>query len=289
MRAILPVLLLLTACYSGYSQKDTDIFILSVNFNAPKPVIKDAINITNRPGNDKDPMFDTSGKNIYYARKSYYGESDIYVYNIKKRTHTQLTFTRDKESKPQYTFDRKNLTVIIEDNSGDKHLGQIPLQGGDSQTLLDLIDDVSGYTWCGEYLAAVYSESASNLHLANVLTNAEEATQVGIFGATLQYLPFDNSLYFVDKTTSVWMMKKLYLDDSRIRPVLKMVSKSEFFHITSDGSILVGDGYSLFYRARNADNFQFLLKLEELGINQYNHMTLSPDEKTIALVAVTKE
>ncbi|MEQ9425000.1 MAG: hypothetical protein RJQ09_11310 [Cyclobacteriaceae bacterium] len=270
------------------AQKDADIYLFDINLgNAPE--ISDPVNITNRPGNDGDPIFHPNNKSLIYSRQSYSGDADIYRYDIKKKQHHQLTFTIERESTPRLSFDSKDLTVIVEDQVGDKHLSSMPLDGGSPQSILDIEDPISDFTWCGEYLLAAYSAEAQVLHLANTLTNGSETTVSGKFGSTFQYIPFDNSLYYVDVSFANGLLKKMTLDDYQSKTVTPVIGEADLFIITSEGAILLGDGHSLYYLEPSDRNWSFVANLNEYGIERFNRMALDNAERKLALVAVIDE
>src|SRR5258706_516454 len=79
---------------------NTDIFLMSMTLKDGKYAFGKPLNITNREGYDNQPSFISSGKKILYSSKREKDQTDIFIYNIKDSTTTQLTRTNNSEYSP---------------------------------------------------------------------------------------------------------------------------------------------------------------------------------------------
>ncbi|HLP11254.1 MAG TPA: hypothetical protein VK177_04920 [Flavobacteriales bacterium] len=147
MKTIFITLLVCIFSLPGFSQLNTDIFLLSIKIEGTTITETQPFNFTKRKGYDNQPFFSNNGKWIYYSA-NYTGKNDIYAYDIEGNKTLTITNTpATSEFSPMETPDGSGITtVFIEKDSTTQRVWKINLKDR-KEKLLTKHNDSIGYYW----------------------------------------------------------------------------------------------------------------------------------------------
>src|SRR5436190_1514118 len=110
---LLPLFLLLNTTLAFAQPTTTDVWIVDISVRNNKPYPSVPVRITQNDYYDNQPCFSADGSLLYYASMPDTIQSDIYEYNIKKKSWRQLTNSMESEYQPQLIpYDKKKLSVV---------------------------------------------------------------------------------------------------------------------------------------------------------------------------------
>lgn len=116
---------------------DTDLWLFKIESSKGKPpVLKDPVNITNRPGYDNQPAFSADGKKVYYVSIREDRQADIYAYEIGSKRTIPLTKSKLSEYSPTpYTDGKLLASVVVEADSAQRVHFINSVTGADEKSL----------------------------------------------------------------------------------------------------------------------------------------------------------
>lgn len=132
--------------HSNAQMPDTELILFKIKTDKEKKIIlRDSINITNRPGYDNQPSFSADGKKIYYVSVREDKQADIYSYDLKKKKTLRLTNTSESEYSP-VNYDEETLTSVVVEKDSAQKIHFINVKNGNHERILDF-DSVGYYAF----------------------------------------------------------------------------------------------------------------------------------------------
>ena len=125
-------LLLFSLCIAGIAcgqLPETDIWLMQLDKKDNKWIYTNPLNINNRAGYDNQPTFSSDNKSILYVSIKDDKQADIYQYNSKTKTHTQLTKTKTSEYSPTIMPDGKGFSCVVVETDSAQRVWQYHLDG----------------------------------------------------------------------------------------------------------------------------------------------------------------
>ncbi len=151
---------------------NSDIWIFKLQNNNDIISAEMPININNRAGYDNQPSFSKDYKSIYYTSIRNDKQADIYMYNIKSKTTTQITKTQESEYSPQQINNTISCVLVKKDSS--QHLTEIDIKTYNT-TKEYKIDSVGYYHWINKDTVLIYKlTQPHSLQLYNSKNNNSE-------------------------------------------------------------------------------------------------------------------
>lgn len=201
---------------------DTDIYLFDIKCEGKTMKIESHENITNRKGYDNQPFFHPEKPLLYFVSIKDDNQSDIYYYDLKKKTIQQFTKTAISEYSPQLSPDKKLITcVVVEADSTQKIYGYDVTGKSNGKTLFDE-DSIGYYSWMNSDTIIYYKltqphslqvydlSSKQNVWIANHPARA--------------FKSFNNDHFF-------YCVKEQ--DTSQVRSYSALLKKSELIALTS--------------------------------------------------------
>lgn len=251
---ILSCLLICLNSLLAYAQPSTDIYLFDMKIKSGNISLSNPVNITHRKGYDNQPSFSPKGSLIYYTSAiDTLGNTEIKTYNYFTKKTNFFTHTPEGEYSPTITPDEKYVSCIFGKNVGRKNVTQFlvkyPVVGGKPIVLIDNL--VVGYhAWINknQLVLFVLGDSGKNtLRFYNLATKVDKFI-IGNPGRTIQKIPGENTVGFIDKSDSNnIMIKKIELNTFKILNVCKTRGNGEFVTWINKDLLVMSDGKDIFF------------------------------------------
>lgn len=274
-------------CYP--QMPDTDIWMMDIKVDMDTVLFSNAENVTKRVGYDNQPAFSPDGKYILYTSMRDIKQTDIFKYDLQTKVVSQFTKTKTSEYSPTFMPDGKNISVVMVEKDSAQRIWKFPLKGG-KPSLIDLKTDSIGYhTWLNsEWLTLWRLGEPPTLWKAHSVKGIAMLEAKNIGRCVLPTEDKKGYYYTVDQLAkdSTWLFK-----DSRFpnKNSLSFPASTQDFCYYTDAEIPPVIIYACnsviwaFYKDTMETMCRFDLK--DKGIKKITRMTLSADQKKIAIVA----
>ena len=265
------------------AQTGSEIYLADLKIGQSDFAISNLKNITARPGYDNQPSFHPDKPIVYFSSFNSEGRSDIKAFNFKTQETTLFTETTEREYSPTVTPDKKFISCIIQRDNNAQDLGQYPIAGGAPQVIINHL--IVGYhAWLNPNGLLLFVLGEPNtLRTFDLRTKRDSVIQKSI-GRALHKIPGQNAISFVDKSESVWKIKRF--DGKTIETICETLPNREDLAWTPDGKIIMSDGRQLFYYdTKSNDGWKLFFASKQDGITR---IAVSPNGKKIAFVVAEK-
>lgn len=257
---ILSCLIICLNSLLSYAQPSTDIYLFDMKIKNGNISLSNPVNITHRKGYDNQPSFSPKGSLIYYTSAvDTLGNTDIKTYNYVTKKTNFFTHTPEGEYSPTITPDGKYLSCIFAKNVGKKNVTQylVKYPVGEGMPIVLIDNLVVGYhAWINknQLVLFVLGDSGKNtLRFYNLATKVDKF----IFdnpGRTIQKIPGENAVGFIDKSDSSNIMtRKINVSTFQISNVCKTIEGGEFVTWINKNLILMSDGRNIFFNRLQKD------------------------------------
>ncbi|MVM41282.1 hypothetical protein GO730_32385 [Spirosoma sp. HMF3257] len=284
---VLPISFLSFNVTFGQAPPDADIFLVELTGKNQVLQVGKPVNITQRKGYDNQPSFTPDGQQILFTAMHDDGQTDIYRYDLQKKSTTQLTKTPEGEYSPTVTPDQAYFSVIRMEMDKTQRLWKFPISGtGEPTLILTNVKPVGYHCWLTpDWLALFILGKPNSLQLAHVSTG--DTTRIeGSIGRSLHKIPGKNALSFVHKRTPTeWEIKQLDLKTNEITSIAPTLPGSEDFVWTPDGTLLMGQGAILYQlNPKSTKGWTQLSDFSSAGVKQLTRLAIDPKGRKLAVV-----
>ncbi|MFN8346606.1 MAG: serine hydrolase [Spirosomataceae bacterium] len=265
---------------------DTDIYLTDLKGKAGAMTVGKPVNVTKRPGYDNQPSFTPDGKKLLYTQQAN-GQTDIWTYDLEKKTNTTLTKTTESEYSATVMPDGKHFSVIRVEPDGMQRLWQFDLATGKQPTLvLPSIKPVGYHCWYGaDSLVLFVLGQPNTLQLARVSTGQGQIITNNV-GRSLLRIPSQKAVSFVHKlSASEWQVEALDMSTLQTEKLIQTPSGSEDCAWVPDGTLLMAQGAKLYqWNPKYHTDWQLLADWSSLGIKQITRLSVNPKGTQLAFV-----
>lgn len=295
----MPLRIVLAACcllgalaprVSAQAPPPTDLWLLDLPsaltaIDQPRP-----INLTDRAGYDNQPHVTPDGAAVLYT--SYRdGQTEIYRYDLAEGTRTPLTNTPESEYSPTVMPGGDRLSVIRVEADGTQRLWSFTMKGSDPQLVLDDVAPVGYHAWAdADRVALFVLGTPPTLQMARVTTGAADTLAANI-GRSLLPIPGREAVSFVQKTdTGAWTIRALDVAQDRVDAgdvtvVAPTRPGREDLAWLPDGSLLMADGTTIYYRTPKQTAWERLATFDHPAIGSITRLAVHPDGTQLIFVA----
>ena len=159
------LLLLVSQCVHAQSTKE-NLWLFSLENASGHTKITQATKLTDTAGYSNQPHFSVDGSKLYYTQALTTDEgqqTDVFVYDIVRGFHTNLSRSATSEYSPTPRFDGSGLSVILVDSDGKQWLWGLAFDGT-KQARLFQAQPVGYHVWINEkaVLAFVLGDAQNN-------------------------------------------------------------------------------------------------------------------------------
>ncbi|MFN8356990.1 MAG: serine hydrolase [Spirosomataceae bacterium] len=271
----------------GTQVPDTDIYLAELTKEGTRIGIANPQNVTKRKGYDNQPSFTPDSKRILYTAMQADGQTDIWTYDLAKRSNTALTHTPEGEYSPTVMPDGKHFSVIRVEADKTQRLWKFELKsGGNPSLVLPSIKPVGYHCWFGaDSLALFVLGQPNSLQVARVSQDQAQVITQSI-GRSLHRIPKQAAVSFVRKTSpTVWNIERLDMKTLQISPIVQTLEGSEDCVWTPNGVLLMAKGAKLYQFDPTQDKtWVEVADLSKLGLSQITRLAVSPDGTKLAFV-----
>ncbi len=280
---------------------DSDIFVVELTNGAGKLTFGQPVNITKRAGYDNQPSFLPDGASLLYTSQRDGQQTDIYRYDLKTGTDTQLTATPESEYSPTLMPTGKAFSVVRVEADKTQRLWQFPLTGGPPALVIENVKPVGYHLWLDARTLALFVLGADGqphtLQLVTLAKDRPQAVEVSTLhanvGRSLQRVPRKGQVFsFVHKLApDNWLIKLVDVAAHKTTTLVKTLTNSEDLTWLPDGTLLMARDAKLFRLDPAHDtDWHEAADLSDAGLTKITRLVLSPKGDRLALVAqsVTK-
>ena len=278
----------------------TDVYLASLSASDGRLAVGKPANISNSPGYDNQPFFTPDGTGLLFTSargtvKSACGspQTDIYRYDLRSRTVTQVTGTAECEYSPTVAPDG-GISVIRVEADGTQRLWRFTAQGEDPSLVLNDIKPVGYHAWLdAKTLALFVLGEPATLQIASTDSGAAQVVAKDI-GQSILRMP-KGGVSFVQQAGSggerTLTVMQVTLENGKpvTKPLTAAVPGAAQAHLawTPDGTLLMAHGGRLHaWRTGASGGWDAIADLAALGLRNVTRLAVSPGGDHIALVAV---
>ena len=288
------VLIILSACVAARSQTPTpspaptppasDIFIIDVK-GEEKLKLGQPIKITSGAGYNNQPSFLPDGQSILYTsiRDK---QADIFRYDIRSRSTTQITRTPESEYSPTLMPDGKSISVVRVEADGTQRLWKFPLAGGEPSLILENIKPVGYHLWIDDHTLALFILGKPNTLQLVDLQTAKAEFVIDNPGRVLRRIPREEKFSFVHKVSDQeWLVQSFDLRAKAVTTIIKTFPGVEDYAWTPSGLLLMARDSKVFSRRSSDWAWVEIGNFSNAGLRNITRIAVSPKGDRIAVVA----
>lgn len=287
-------LIILGACVAARSQTPTPspaptppastIFIIDLRGEG-KLKLGQPIKITSEAGYNNQPSFLPDGQSILYTSIKD-KQADIYRYDIRAGSTTQVTNTPESEYSPTLMPDGRSISVVRVEADGTQRLWKFPLAGGGPSLILESIKPVGYHLWIDDHTLALFILGKPNtLQLVDLRTGKAEVITDNP-GRILRRTPHQNKFSFVHKVSDQeWLIKSFDLKTRAVTTIVKTFPGVEDYAWTPAGVLLMAKESKLFSRQKSDWTWVEIGDFSNAGLKGITRIAVSPKGDRISVVA----
>ena len=263
----------------------SDIFIINVVSRNDKLKLSQPVKITNWVGYNNQPSFMPDGQSLLYTSIRD-RQADIYRYEIRGGTTTQITKTPESEYSPTLMPDGKSISVVRVEADGTQRLWKFPLAGGTPSLILEKLKPVGYHLWIDDHTLALFILGKPNtLQIVDTRTGKAETIAENP-GRILRRIPHQNKFSFVHKISDrEWSVAAFDLETWKITTLIKTFPGIEDYAWTPAGTLLMAKDAKMFkWRSAVDQDWLEIADFSEAGLNRITRITVSPKGDRIAIV-----
>ena len=279
------VLILILVTHFAVGQPDTDIYLFDIVIQKRDVTIENGSNISNNPGYDNQPSFISDNELIYAGTRN--GQTDIRKYDIEEAAGHWLNSSEGSEYSPLQIPGSNRISAIRLETNGDQKLHTYNPDDGSSEILVD--DVVIGYqVWFDQHtlVASILEENQLSLIVRDI--NAGRHYKVAKrVGRSLHRIPGDKRVSFISKSDPEnWTINAIDPQTMHVQVLSPTLGNEEVMAWLQPDLIVMGKGAVLYLNdLSNEDGWREVANLSAYGISSITRLAVSPNGKTLAVVA----
>lgn len=264
------------------AQADTDIHLLTLGTEDGRLIVASPPTaVTDRAGYDNQPQFTADGVLLFTSIRD--GQADTYRHDPATGRTTRLTATPESEYSPTPIPGSDRFSVVRVEADSAQRLWSFAGDGSDPRRIL-AVEPVGYHAWlaAGRVGLFVLGEPPT-LRLAE--TGAGTARVVaGDIGRSLQRVPDGDAISFTQRDDEGWWVRRLE-SSGRIRTIAPLPGPELYHAWTPDGRLLTARGTEVLELVPGSGTWRRVVDLAEHGLGAVTRLAVSPDGRTLAVVA----
>ncbi len=244
MKKILNLFPLLFLFYSAVAQVPaTDIYVADVKQQGGSYVIGTPLKITNNPGYDNQPSFTPGGLQLFYTSMHDTSQTDIYSYNFKDSSTTQITNTPESEYSPVMLAGKEKISVVRVNKARAQQLYCYYLKNEkEPYILVPGEDSVAYYGWLDENKIAINVLNGNKMHLTLFdLKTKKSVNLMDHTGRCMMKFPGSGDFIFTHSLNdSTFTIIRYNTKTGEMKSICDLPFHAEDYTITPGGKILTG-------------------------------------------------
>jgi len=264
----------------------SDIFVADVKSHEGQVKFGQPVKITNWVGYNNQPSFLPDGRSLLYTSIKD-KQADIYRYDIRSGSTSQITSTPESEFSPTLMPDGKSISVVRVEADGTQRLWKFPVAGGPPSIILENIKPVGYHLWIDDHTLALFILGKPNsLQIVDINTGKAEVVSENP-GRILRRIPNQNKFAFVHKISDKeWVIKAFDLRMRTSASLIPTLPGVEDYAWLPSGMLLMAKDSKLFavIPLRGKD-WTEVADFSEAGLKSITRIAVSPKGNRIAVVA----
>jgi len=285
MKAIYISLFMFTLHLGAQNPTEVFLFDMDKSYRLTNP-----INLSNNPTEYNNQPYFVNNNNILYS-STRNKQTDIKHVDLQKETQEWITNTPGSEFSPQMGYLPNMFTAIRLDTDGKQLLYSYDIKNGNATELIKNLK-IGYYTWFDKNTIVTYTigkiADSSKLEV-HELNNKTTFTLTKNIGRCIQKIPNTNLISFVDKKSIPNSIKTFDLSTGQVKLITSILEGSEDYTWTPDGNILMGkDDILYLFDPSDKKGWTPIASLKNYNLHKISRLAISPNGKSIAIVAVKK-
>jgi hypothetical protein len=279
--------------FSAFAQTpaipSTDIFLMNMTLKEGKYIFGKPLNITHNDGYDNQPSFTSNGKKILFSSIRENNQTDIFSYNIKDSTTTQLIRTGNSEYSPVMLKDGR-ITVVRVDDDKAQRLYYLDLNNEEDEPVqvINFQDSVAYYAWIdtATVACAMLDGNIMNLEIFE-LPSMQFVKLRSNVGRCMMNIPGTDEFSFTTKTSdSTASVYRYNYKTGDMMPLCDLPLHCEDYAFTAEGKLIAGkDGKLLMFDESSEKAVWTEIADFSKTVGKFYRIAVSPKGDKIAVVA----
>lgn len=284
--------------------KSTELWLVDMMNKEGKIIFGMPVRITDNDYYDNQPCFSKDGRFIYYASMPDTIQSDIYEYDVAKKTVRQITKSEESEFQPQpLPFDKSLLSIVRVDLDKSQRFYSVNMDGTEFSYLSEAEDSVAYYTWMNDTTVGMYklNGKGGTLEQYDMIPLQSIILMEGGFGRCLQKVPQSSDLTYVTKAEKEkedektkqkvkindWNIMRYNFDTQEKTWVAKTMDDEEDFCWTPYETLLMGSKGKLYMLDPKLGELAEWLEVADYSktVGNFYRLASSPMGNKIVLVS----
>ena len=267
---------------------DSEIHLFELSINDGKYTLKNGRNISNNPDYDSQPYFSPENNSLFFSSARDGKQTDIYEYNIKTESLTQITKTAHSEFSPKPVGNTGNVSYVSEGNNPYNTVWHIDKNTSKEEWLLNSTEPV-GYYQANHETGDVlfWSRYGWSVKYLNTKTNDNRFVSGNALPSSPQQIPNTNNFSFVHRqTNSMHWIKSFDPKAFSITHIAPIFDSNYEYAWAPNGDILRFNENRLSVWKQGNKDFKWLIgqDLSDLIKGKIARLTVSSNGKYLALV-----
>lgn len=247
-------------------------------------------NISNHPGYDNQPKFDTDGKSIVYTRGDSASKTDIFRYDLLTAKAAPVKETAESEYSATPMPDGRGYGVIRVELDGTQRLWRMdPAKGQSDDLLITTIRPIGYFAFPEPHVVASFVlGNPATLQLIDLATEESKLIAANV-GRSVQKIPGRPAASFVHKiNTDEWMIKEVDAKGA-VKDIVRTPRGHEDYAWLNDGTLIISSGSKILALKPGVDTeWREIGDFEALGLKDLSRLATNLRSDQIAIVASPK-
>lgn len=247
-------------------------------------------NISNRPGYDNQPKFETDGRGIVFTRGDAGSRTDIYRYDVATGKLAPVKETAESEYSATPMPDGRGYGVIRVELDGVQRLWRLdPGKGKADDLLIATIRPIGYFAFPEPHVVASFVlGTPPTLQLIDLATE-ESKLIVSNVGRSIHKIPGRPAASFLHKISAdEWMIKEVDAEGA-VKDIVRAPKGREDYAWLADGTLVISAGTKVLTLKPGVDgDWREIADFAALGLKDLTRLAVSPRGDQIALVASPK-
>ena len=247
-------------------------------------------NISNHPGYDNQPKFETDGRGIVFTRGDAASRTDIYRYDLATGKLTPVKETAESEYSPTPMPDGRGYGVIRVELDGVQRLWRLDPGNAKADDLLVATTRPIGYFAFPEpqVVASFVLGNPPTLQLIDLATEESKLIASNV-GRSIQKIPGRPAASFLHKVSAdEWMIREVDAKGA-VKDIVRAPKGREDYAWLADGTLVISAGTKILALKPGVDaDWREIADFEATGLKELTRLATNGRGDQIAIVASPK-
>ena len=287
MMKIIYSLVFLVSFTASAQLPSTSIFLADLVQKGNNYLITNVKDISGSPGYNNQPTYSADGNYIYFTSDRDGKQTDIYRFDVKKRSTDRITQTSESEYSPLIVPGMDAISVVRVNADSAQQLYRMLPDGSNPVILYTGSDTVGYYGWLDPNRVLIFALGEKNsLRLIN-LNDQKSYFIAENIGRNIQQIPGANAVSFTTKIDSTtWQLKKFDGILNKVESIINLPAGTEDYAWLNSSVLVSGSEGDLSYINVNKKETGWLsfADLTKTPVSNFYRIAIDPAGTKIAFV-----